>query len=164
MEAEDTEKCRRVDRGVPQGSVLRPTLCNILWDELWRVDLPDGVTLIAFAYDIAMLIQAKAEEMDETNVAMLRVAKWHAANQLDLAPKETEVAFPTKRRRISRVVSDVRGLNIDPTSAVKYLGVWIDTELTLAYHVKEIIEETEKTITALSHRRPVILQTSIVLG
>lgn len=61
MEDEGRKERKIVERGVPQGSLLGPTLCNILFDGFLRIDLPDGVSPITFADDMAMKIQAKTE-------------------------------------------------------------------------------------------------------
>lgn len=156
MEAEGRQKCRQVVRGVPQGSVLGPTLWNILYDGLLRIELPDNVSLTAFADDIAMIIWAKTEEtlMNKANTGLLRVAKWLKEHQLELAPQKTEAVLLSKRRKISRVFFDVEGVTVEPSNAVRYLGVWLDTKLTFACHVKKTIEKSEKTITALSRILP----------
>lgn len=45
-----------VSSGVPQGSVLGPTLWNILYDGLLKTRLPTGVTFLAFADDVALVL------------------------------------------------------------------------------------------------------------
>lgn len=44
----------KIGGGVPQGSVLVPTLWNVLYDDIMRIDVPDGTTLICYADDLAM--------------------------------------------------------------------------------------------------------------
>lgn len=73
-EAGKVSTSRSVIVGIPQVSVLGPTIWNFFYDEL-RVELPEGVELIAYADDIAIvahtavtfkvgeLLKAAAEKM-----------------------------------------------------------------------------------------------------
>ncbi|KAF2902775.1 hypothetical protein ILUMI_03403, partial [Ignelater luminosus] len=44
-----------INAGVPQGSVLGPTLWNLLYDGVLRMGLPRGVTTVGFADDLALV-------------------------------------------------------------------------------------------------------------
>lgn len=69
---------RKMTIGVPQGSVLVPTLWNILYDGVLRQDLGEKVTAYCFADDLAILVEAD-EAMFLTlkvNEALKRIDRW----------------------------------------------------------------------------------------
>lgn len=45
--------------GVPQGSVLGPTLWNLFYDGVLRLEVPDGVVLMRYADDLAIIVQQR---------------------------------------------------------------------------------------------------------
>ena len=52
----------RMSAGVPQGSMLGPTLWNVAYDEVLRLRMPIGVRSLAYADDLALLVKARTRE------------------------------------------------------------------------------------------------------
>lgn len=156
LQAEGTTSEVPVSSGVPQGSVLGPTLWNILYDDLLETEQSDDILLIGFADDVALLAIAKTEDtlMTKTNAALARIARWILRRQLQLAPEKTEAVLLTTKRKIAPVQFEIQGTTVRLSSAIKYLGVWLDTKLTFNTHIDKTIQKAEKTLKALSSIMP----------
>lgn len=156
VESDDEERTLKITGGVPQGSILGPTLWNIMYDDLFDIDLPQEVTPIGFADDVALVITAKTEGllMQRANTALQRVSDWMRSRHLELAPEKSESALLTRKRKMADIRFELNGTFITPKPAIKYLGVWLDTKLSFASHVTKLEEKVNKTITAMSRIMP----------
>lgn len=117
--------------GVPQGSVLRPDLWNLLYDDLLKLAMPTNVELIAYADDVAIVsISQIPFQLEETlEEAFGLVSGWMTAHGLELAAEKSECIVFT-RMRVRNEIS-VRCGDHYPVhaSSLRYLGVQLDKKL-----------------------------------
>jgi hypothetical protein len=145
-----------VSCGVPQGSVLGPTLWNVLYDGMLGLELPEGLRLIAFADDLAVLVTAKTEQelMSLANYALERVVGWMEETGLKLAVQKTEAVLLVGKRRPGNVKFQIGGEEILPATSLKYLGVRMDRAMTFVPHVEEVAAKAEKMVAVLGRIMP----------
>lgn len=86
--------------GVPQGSVLGPTLWNLFYNCVLTLDLPESAKLIAFADDLEVVAMAHNTELleDIVNPVLTAVGRWMEGNGLSLAPEKSECVVLTKKK------------------------------------------------------------------
>nr|CAX36788.1 hypothetical protein [Papilio dardanus] len=138
--------------GCPQGSVLGPTLWNLLMNDLLLLPLPEGVTMVAYADDISILIEANSrariESKDKATLTLVR--DWGERNRLDFSPpKSTTMTIKGKFQRPP--VIRFNGVSIRNVRSAKFLGVVMDASLSFTQHASEIGEKATKGFGKLSH-------------
>lgn len=123
---------RNMSAGVPQGSILGPTLWNILYDDVLRLEVQEGVTLIAYADDLAIISLARNEEEMEfkLNFTLEEINKWMKENKLHVAPDKSQAIVIGGRKKYGQVNIILGGENINIENKLKYLGVVIDNKLS----------------------------------
>lgn len=128
-----------VTAGVPQGSVLGPTLWNILYASILRLDLPAGIELVAYADDLAVIGSAMTipdlERVLSKTVDLIQA--WMRENGLSLAPQKTEALMLTKRKYADLPVVEIDGHRTTPDQHLNYLRVTFDGKLKFTRHIKE---------------------------
>lgn len=139
---------KKVTKGCPQGSVLGPTLWNVLFDELVRLQFGSEVKVTAYADDLLVIVTGCSREVVERRAidALERMWNWGDKVKLEFSPTKTVgLVLKGKFDRNRPPILKVREQRIAIVDKVKYLGVHITERLGFEEQVKKV---HEKTITA----------------
>lgn len=151
-----THANRRVTCGVPQGSVLGPALWNVFYEELLEADIPPGVQIVAFADDVAVIGIARTgpSAADLINPVLNTISNWMNENGLQLAPQKSEAVVLTNKHRFDEPLLYVEGHEIPVKTAIKYLGVELDTRLSFTTHVATASKKATDSARAIGRLMP----------
>lgn len=125
-----------LSNGVPQVSVLGPTLWNILYDGLLRKHLPAGESFFAFADDVALVAVAKdAIALGEALTAAAEITRgWLLSIGLQLTIEKSEPLVITNTRTRNDMTVDLAGVRLVAGRSIKYLGLQLDARLNFSQH------------------------------
>ena len=123
-----------VSVGVPQGSVLGPLLFLLYVNDIAHV-LPEN-SIRLFADDTNVFItsnnvntlQAKAQ------LALQNLCEWFCANELSLNISKTCFTLFSKKLKSSDISIDLNNSGIPCVESTKYLGVYLDKDLSFKTH------------------------------
>lgn len=150
----------KVERGVPQGSVLGPLIWNLVYDRVLKVKKEKGCELIGYTADDTLIVSV-ADTYDEAKYnASMQVERTICAIRnigLRVAVEKTEaMIFYGKKGR--RPPNDdyfiLEGKKIAIGKKLKYLGMILDSKLSFAEHFRYIQEKVEKVKRALCRLMP----------
>jgi len=142
--------------GVPQGSVIGPLLWNIFYDNLLRLEQPNGVQKVGFADDIAIVGTAHTTDLLEEamNPALVIVAEWVNNNGLSISVAKTQAIMLTNKRAYRKPNFRLQGTLLELSDHERYLGMELSSTLGYKTHLSLASGKAEKTATALSRIMP----------
>ncbi|XP_076638774.1 uncharacterized protein LOC143350585 [Colletes latitarsis] len=154
-QAEGTWHQVKMEMGVPQGSVLGPTLWNITYDGLLKIPIRNGCRLVAFADDIALLARDgnKALLKEKISSTINDILKWLTLNQLTLAPEKTE-AIALNNKRLGRMSIRILNTRLKISTELKYLGLHYDRSHKFRVHIEYICKKAARVMSALARITP----------
>ncbi|KAL4104344.1 hypothetical protein QTP88_019645 [Uroleucon formosanum] len=142
--------------GVPQGSVIGPTLWNVLYDGLLRTRLPVGVEYLAFADDVALIARAndsiKLEQLLTSSAQV--VHSWLTGVGLALAEHKCEAMILTRTRTHNDMRIIINGHQVPSRNCLKYLGLHIDSKGSFNEHAKMVAARAGRVVQKLSRIMP----------
>lgn len=170
-----------VNFGVPQGSILGPTLFAVYMNDV--LDLPTpAVEIICYADDTVLVFRDSTWEAvcRAAESGINRVAAWLDRNLLTLNVKKTQfVAFYKTRKSKPKDKLNIfyhscgRGPSshlscgncetVTQVDHIKYLGVEIDETLSFKLHIKKLSGRVRKVIYVMKALRPACDKETLVM-
>ena len=151
---------RPIERGVPQGSVLGPSLWNIGFDVVLRTPLPTGVSITCYADDTLLVAVDKGwtrtARLMETGLAA--VISRITSLGLEVAVHKMEAVWfhgLPRNRNPPQLWIKVRDQERIPVGhTLKYLGLVLDERLTFEQHLAQLAPRIERTAFHLERLLP----------
>lgn len=137
-----------ISSGVPQGSILGPVLFLIYINDM-EGSLPHTHTIF-YADDTTILLSAEGLDsvMAESNELISRAQEWFTANELALNKNKT-----------GTLISSLRSIDVAGNDPVKFLGVYLDADLSWGAQGDNLASSLSKICYALRQ-----LATSVSTG
>lgn len=138
----------RPEAGVPQGSVLSPTLYLI-----YTSDIPKNRRnhLAIYADDTAIYTKSKSHRTitQKLQQSITEIEEWLQKWKIKTNPAKTQAILITRKRKppVGQVLHNNQRINWVPQ--VKYLGITIDRRLTWNTHITNKIKEANKRFFSL---------------
>lgn len=142
--------------GVPQGSVLGPTLWNLFYDNILKSPVPGNVRLVAFADDVSIVATAHTAALLEEaiNPVLENINQWMTLNGLAMAPEKTECVILTSKHAYSSPQLSIEGITVPIKRSIRYLGVYLDTRMSFVAHAETVAAGARKAAVALGRLMP----------
>ena len=152
IDIKGVQTIRQLNIGCPQGGVLSTLLWNIAFDDLLGLFNNSRIICVGYADDGCLLITGKDIKnlyliMDE---ALEQCQKWAESYGLDISPEKTEYLLCTRQLRKSYTIPGaglkLKGVVIERSETIKYLGLSINHKLNWGPHIEEKVKAAKRHI------------------
>ena len=155
-------------KGVPQGSILGPLICNIFMNDVFSC-VKDGI-LFNYADDNTVVVQSKTKAgvLNKIATSSDHLITWCKDNQMEANASKFQVMIANELHPTDIAIQDI---SICSEPHVKLLGVYLDNKLNFTQHVYHITKSACRQLNCLKRiahmldqRTKLILYKSFVLS
>jgi len=139
---------------------IGPSLFIIYTADLASIVAEHGLSLHQYADDSQVYGSCQSDATSTLSSDITECVddmyRWMRSNRLQLNGKRTEVMWCSSTRRLSQLPNSsivVAGANVHPVSTVRDLGVYIDSDLSAATHVRKTVSCCFAALRQLRHLR-----------
>ena len=129
-----------LENGLPQGSCLSPILFNVMINDLFDT-VPPGINFSLFADDSALWCTDSDSQhsIPRLQQALNNINDWSQKNGCIFSPEKSAVVTFTKNTRMTEPSNlYLSGHIIKRASSFKFLGVVLDSRLSMTKHISHI--------------------------
>ncbi|KAL7296758.1 hypothetical protein TKK_0010168 [Trichogramma kaykai] len=146
---------KKVDKGLPQGSVLSPILYSIYARNVDR-NLNNSVSMLQFADDIVIynskpvIHEEQVKQLEEENSKLLVHLKKRG---LEVAPEKCVLIIFDKANFSKKVSILVNDKLIEPSVKTRFLGMILDSHLKWNHHTENLVVRCKNSLKILCFLR-----------
>lgn len=135
-----------VKRGVPQGSILGPLLFILYINDFTKIDATLKYCLYADDSNIFFHGSSVADLENRVQNFVDKLRIWCTENSLLLNSEKTKIViFRARNKNLDKHMSvTYNGSQLCVVKDVKFLGVWLDENITFAKHIAELDTKLRK--------------------